>query len=97
MPDRLFYMYIPATMFKVMNPQRDAPPMVIPQSKYFTVNVPFTPADGKAALEALACHKTQMTPEVLERAKSQFAQVWIGNKVPFVPALSSMKGDDLFR
>ena len=97
MPDRLFYMYIPAGMFKVMNPQRDAPPMLLPQPKYFTMNVPFTPADGKAALDALACHKTQITPEVLERARSEFAQVWSGDKVPFVPASASMKGDDLFR
>jgi LmbE family N-acetylglucosaminyl deacetylase len=97
MPDRLFYMYIPAAMFKVMNPQRGAPPMVLPQARYFTMNVPFTPADGEAALSALACHKTQMTPEVLARARSEFEQVWAGSKVPFVPASSSMKGDDLFR
>jgi LmbE family N-acetylglucosaminyl deacetylase len=95
-PDRLFYMYLPAESFRVMNPQRGEPPMLIPQAKYFTVNVPFTPADGDAALTAMACHKTQFTPELLARLRPEFNRIWNG-KIAFVPASSAMKGDDLFR
>jgi LmbE family N-acetylglucosaminyl deacetylase len=95
-PDRVFYMYLPAELFRLANPQRGEPPMVIPQAKYFTVNVPFTPADGEAALAAMACHKTQFAPELLGRLRTEFPRVWNG-KVGFVPASASMTGNDLFR
>ena len=49
MPDRLFYMYLPVEAFRTLNPQRGEPPMLIPQAKYFTVQVPFEPTDFDAA------------------------------------------------
>jgi len=45
MPDRLFYMYLPVEMLRLSNPQRGEPPLLYPQPKYFTMQVPFTPAD----------------------------------------------------
>src|SRR5262249_25346246 len=66
-PERLFYMYLPVEGIRAMNPQRGEPPFVIPQAKYFTVHVPFTPQDFQTATEAMACHKSQFTPEVIER------------------------------
>jgi LmbE family N-acetylglucosaminyl deacetylase len=99
MPERLFYMYLPAEAMRSLNPQRGEPPMVIPQAKYFTMRVPFTPADLAAAQKAMACHTTQFNPETLQRMLPEFARVWNGT-VAFVPGSSSltgMSGNDLFR
>ncbi len=43
MPERLLYMYLTPEMIRMANPQRGEPPLTIPQAKYFTVRVPFTP------------------------------------------------------
>jgi LmbE family N-acetylglucosaminyl deacetylase len=67
MPEWLFYMYLPAEGFRLLNPHREEPPMLIPRAQYFTVNVPFTPADLEAAQKAMACHRSQFTPEMLQR------------------------------
>lgn len=96
MPERLFYMYLPLEFMRLVNPQRGAPPMMFPQAKYFTVQVPFTPADLDASKKAVACHHSQMTPELLQRLLPEAERIWNG-KVPFVPATASMKGTDLFR
>jgi LmbE family N-acetylglucosaminyl deacetylase len=96
MPERLFYMYLPVEMFRLSNPQRGEPPLLFPQPKYFTVQVPFTPADLEAAGKALACHRTQFNPESLQRLLPELPRIWNG-KVPFIPASSSLSGDDLFR
>ena len=95
MPDRLFYMYLPVESFRLLNPQRGEPPMLLPQSKYFTVNVPFTPADLEAAQKSMACHRSQYTAETLQRLVPPMASVLKG-KVAFVPAAPTMTGDDLF-
>jgi len=78
------------------NPERGAPPLLLPEAKYFTVSVPFTPADLEASLNALACHHSQMSPEAVQRIRAGSARVWNG-KVAFVPASLATKGDDLFR
>jgi N-acetyl-1-D-myo-inositol-2-amino-2-deoxy-alpha-D-glucopyranoside deacetylase len=96
MPDRLFYMYLPIEMFRVINPQRGEPPMLFPQAKYFNVRVPFAPADLDAAIKAMACHKSQFTPELMQRVVPERDRVWNGT-VAFIPALSASSGDDLFR
>lgn len=96
MPARLFYMYLPAELFRLANPQRGEPPLLLPQPKYFTMQVPFTPADLEASKKATACHKTQFNPEALQRLTSEIGRIWNG-KVPFVPADTSLKGNDLFR
>jgi len=95
MPERLFYMYLPAEMFRAANPQRGEPPMLLPQAKYFTVRVPFTDADADAAIKAMACHHTQFTAELLEKAAPAFRKAWNGG-VAFVPASPALAGDDLF-
>src|SRR5262249_49302237 len=96
MPARLFYMYIPAEMFRLANPQRGAPPLLFPQAKYFTVQVPFTPADLEAAKKALACHGTQFNPETLQRVLPEMSRIWNG-KVGFVPGSAAAEGGaDLF-
>ncbi|HEX7779123.1 MAG TPA: PIG-L family deacetylase [Vicinamibacterales bacterium] len=96
MPERLFYMYFPVEMFRVINPQRGEPPLLFPQAKYFTIQVPFTPADLEAAKTAMACHRSQFTPEVLLRLQPELGRLWNG-RIAFIPASPSMSGDDLFR
>jgi len=96
MPEHLFYMYLPPEAFRATNPQRGAPPLLIPEAKYFTVNVRFAPADGEAALKAMACHRSQFTPEVMQRVRPAMDRVWNG-AIAFIPASLATKGDDLFR
>jgi len=96
MPERLFYMYLPLEMFRLVNPQRGEPPMMFPQAKYFTVKVPFTAADLDVAMKAMACHKSQFTPELMQRLLPERNRVWNGT-VAFIPAGPASSGDDLFR
>lgn len=86
----------PAAMFSLANPQRGAPPLVIPEAKYFTVHVRFTPADGDAAIKAMACHRTQFTPEVMQRIQAASGAMWNG-EIACIPANLATRGDDLFR
>jgi LmbE family N-acetylglucosaminyl deacetylase len=96
MPERLFYMYLPVEIFRVMNPQRGEPPLLFPQAKYFTMQVAFTPADFEAASKAAACHASQFTPEMNQKLAPAFERLWNG-KIAFIPATPSMSGNDLFR
>ena len=96
MPERLFYMYLPVELFRLANPQRGEPPLLFPQAKYFTVKVPFAPADLDAASRTMACHKTQFSAEAMQRFISARDRVWNG-AVAFVPASPALSGDDLFR
>jgi LmbE family N-acetylglucosaminyl deacetylase len=95
MPDRLFYMYLPAEAFRALNPQRGEPPLLIPQAKYFTVHVPFTAADGDAAIKAMACHHTQFTPDALAKLGPVVRTAWNG-RIAFVPASAALAGNGLF-
>lgn len=95
MPERLFYMYLPVESFRLLNPQRGEPPLLLPHAKYFTVHVPFTPADLDAAQKSMYCHHSQYTAETLQRLVPPMASVLKG-KISFVPAIPTMSGDDLF-
>ena len=96
MPERLFYMYLPAESFRLANPQRGAPPLVLPEAKYFTVRVPFTPTDLEAAIKSMDCHRSQVAPEMQQRMKAAMGGV-LNGQVAFVPAYPSLAGTDLFR
>jgi LmbE family N-acetylglucosaminyl deacetylase len=95
-PERLYYMYFPAEAFRAMNPQRGAPPLLVPQAKYLTTRVSFTPPDLDAAQRAMSCHRSQFTPEVLQRVLPAQAKVWNGT-IALVPASATAGGTDLFR
>ncbi len=94
--ERLFYMYIPAEGMVAMNPQRGAPPMLVPASKYLTMLVPFTTPDLEAAKRSMACHRSQYAPELIERVFPLQAGAWNGN-VTFAPAYPAYAGKDLFK
>jgi LmbE family N-acetylglucosaminyl deacetylase len=95
MPERLFYMYLPIEAFRTLNPTRGEPPLLFPQAKYFTVQVPFTANDLEAAKTAMSCHTSQFSPELLARMLPAQERIWNG-RVAFVPATSDVSGDDLF-
>jgi LmbE family N-acetylglucosaminyl deacetylase len=95
-PERLLYATIPAEGIRAMNPQRGAPPMLVPQAKYLSVRVPFTPSDLEAARHEMACHRTQYSEEVLRRVFPVQAQVWNG-AIALSPAFSTAPGTDVFR
>jgi hypothetical protein len=94
-PERLFYAYLPAEGMRVINPARGAPPFAVPLAKYFTVRVPFTPADFDAARRSMACHRTQYSDEVVLRVTEAARQEWNG-VVPLIPLIPSAAGNDLF-
>jgi N-acetyl-1-D-myo-inositol-2-amino-2-deoxy-alpha-D-glucopyranoside deacetylase len=94
--ERLFYMYIPAEGMVAMNPQRGAPPMLVPAAKYLSTIVPFTRADLDAAKRSMACHRSQYSTELIERIFPMQARSWNGN-VTFAPAYPAYAGMDLFK
>ena len=89
-------MYLPVEMMRLANPQRGEPPLLFPQAKYFTVKLPFTPADLDAAVKTMACHKTQFSAEAMQRFLPARGRVWNG-AVAFVPVSPALSGDDPFR
>jgi LmbE family N-acetylglucosaminyl deacetylase len=95
-PERVYYMYLPEEGIRAMNPERGAPPFVIPQARYFTVKVPFAPQDLRAAQRAMACHRTQYTDETVQRVFPVQARA-LNGVVSLVPAFPSDSGTDVFR
>jgi LmbE family N-acetylglucosaminyl deacetylase len=95
-PDRLFYMSLPAEGMRAMNPQRGAPPLLIPEAKYFTVRVSFTQRDFDRAQHAMICHRTQFTEEQVKRLGPLAAQTWSGD-IRLIPALQTTGSTDVFR
>ena len=65
------------------------------ESAAHTRGVRFTPADLTAAQKSVACYRSQYIVETLQRMVPPMASVLKG-KVAFVPAVSTMSGDDLF-
>jgi LmbE family N-acetylglucosaminyl deacetylase len=95
-PERIFYMYLPAEAIRAMNPQRGEPPLLIPEARYVTARVPFTPEDLRAAARSMACHKSQFNDEVVQRVQAAAARVWNG-AIPLIPAFRTSPVTDLFR
>ncbi|MGH7711932.1 MAG: hypothetical protein ACREOG_11650 [Gemmatimonadaceae bacterium] len=60
------------------------------------MQVPFTPADLEASQKSMACHRSQFTPETLQRLLPEQRRV-LNGKIAFIPASSAASGDDLFR
>jgi LmbE family N-acetylglucosaminyl deacetylase len=95
-PERVFYMYLPAEAMRAMNPQRGEPPLLVPDERYATARVRFTPEDLQASARAMACHKSQFTDEVVQRVHAAAARVWNG-AIPLIPAFPTPPITDLFR
>jgi LmbE family N-acetylglucosaminyl deacetylase len=95
-PDRIFYMYLPAEAMRAMNPQRGEPPLLIPDARYVTAHVPFKPEDLQAAARSMTCHKSQISDEVAQRVLVAATKFWNG-AIPLVPAFTTGKVTDLFR
>jgi LmbE family N-acetylglucosaminyl deacetylase len=94
-PERVFFMYIPAEGIQAMNPQRGVPPLVLPDARYVTAHVPYTPEDLQAATRSMACHGSQFTPEIVQRVEAASRRVWNGS-IPFIPAFPTAPLTNLF-
>jgi LmbE family N-acetylglucosaminyl deacetylase len=95
-PERVFYIYLPAEAMRAMNPQRGEPPLLVPDVRYATARVPFSPQDLQAAARSMACHTSQFTDEVVQRVHAAAARVWNG-AIPLVPAFPTPPITDLFQ
>ena len=95
-PERVFYIYLPAEAMRAMMPQRGAPPLLVPDARYATARVTFSPEDLQAAARSMACHKSQFTDEMVQRVHAAAAQVWNG-AIPLIPAYPTPPTTDLFR
>jgi len=94
-PERLFYASLPVEGLRAMNPTRAEPQFLIPQAKYFTVQVAFTPADFEAARHSMSCHKTQYAHEVVRMITELSRSRWNGT-LSFSPFIPTHAGTDLF-
>ena len=95
-PERVFYMFMPAEAMRAMNPQRGEPPLLVPDARYATVRVSFSAEDLQASSRSMACHKSQFTAEVVQRVHASVARVWNG-AIPLIPAFPTAPITDLFR
>lgn len=95
-PDRVFYMYLPAEAMRAMLPQRGEPPLVVPDARYATARVSFSPQDLQASALSMRCHKSQFTDEVVQRVHAAAAQFWNGS-ILLIPAFPTGPITDLFR
>ena len=93
-PERLFYASLPIEAIRAVNP-RGEPPFLIPQSKYFSVRVPFTPPDLEASVRSMACHRTQFNDEMLTTAREGMPRI-LNGAVSFVPFVPAAAATDLF-
>ena len=88
-PEQLFYAYLPPM---AMASSQGGPSLLLPQKKYFTVQVPVTSADYDAFRRAMACQKTQFSADELKRV----AAAPLTGPARLVPALSTGAATDLF-
>jgi LmbE family N-acetylglucosaminyl deacetylase len=93
-PERVFYASLPAAGFRIMN--RPEPRYLIPQDKYFTARVAFEETDFDRARQAMACHRTQYSDEVVQRIFQTARTVWNG-VIRLVPLFPTHAGTDLLR
>jgi LmbE family N-acetylglucosaminyl deacetylase len=96
MPERLFYVSLPAEAMRALNPSRPAPPLLIPQPKYLTTRIAFTAADLEAARRSVSCHKTQFPPDAMARLAEAARPMWNGI-VSLSPAFGASSQNDLFQ
>jgi hypothetical protein len=95
-PERLFYVSLPAEGFRVMNPARGEPRFLLPMAKYYTARVPFSTADFEASRRSMACHKTQYSDDVVQRVSEGMREALKG-ELPLAPLSTTAGTTDLFR
>src|SRR5262245_44842947 len=95
-PQRVFYASLPAEGIRAMNPTRGVPPFVIPRADLFTARVPFSDADLTAGRRSFECHKTQVSPEAMDRVFSAGRDAWKG-EIPLSPMVPGAPTNDVFR
>jgi hypothetical protein len=58
--------------------------------------VSFSPDDLRVSAGSMGCHKSQFTPEVVQRVQAAAARFWNG-AIPLIPAFTTGPITDLFR
>jgi LmbE family N-acetylglucosaminyl deacetylase len=95
-PERVFYVSIPAEGFRAANPSRGEPALLVPAAKYFTTRIPFSAADLEASRRAMACHRTQYSDDTVQRISDSMRSAFNG-ALPFAPLFATTSSIDLFR
>lgn len=63
---------------------------------YLPIRVSFSPADRTAFHRSLQCHKSQFTPEEMQKVEHVLDKAWDGT-VSFRPWIATSQSNDLFR
>lgn len=95
-PERLFYVSLPAEGFRTINPERGELPNVRPSPKYFSTRISFSTSDFDAARRSMACHKTQYSDDIVQRVSAATRDALKG-ELPLIPWLPNVATTDLFR
>jgi LmbE family N-acetylglucosaminyl deacetylase len=95
-PERLFYVSLPAEGFRSINPERGELPYSRPSPKYFTARISFSDSDFEAARRSMACHKTQYSDDMVQRVSAATRDTLKG-QLPLSPWLPNAATTDLFR
>ncbi len=85
-PPTLYYATIPAE--REHDAPRANPHVTAVRERYLPVQIPFTPADLKAAQASYDCHASQYTPEGRQAVDRYLAHFW-GGKIYLRPAFGS--------
>jgi LmbE family N-acetylglucosaminyl deacetylase len=94
-PERLFYVSLPADAFRAMNPGRGET-YFMPAPKFFSARISFSTSDFDAARRSMACHKTQYPDDIVERVSAATREALKG-ELALVPSLPAAPTTDIFR
>ena len=94
-PERLFYAGFSEEAMRTMNPDRGAPPLLVPQARYLSARIAFEPADFDAAAGSMACHRTQYTDEQVARF-TQAARPSLNGVLLLAPAFTTNGESSIF-
>jgi hypothetical protein len=70
-------------------------PISFVETRFLTVRVPYSEADGTAFKKAFACYKSQFRSEEIESYSKQLEDVW-GGRIYLRPWFGAESGDDIF-
>ena len=70
-------------------------PISFVETRFLTVRVPYSEADGTAFKKAFACYKSQFRSEEIESYSKQLEDMW-GGRIYLRPWFGAESGDDVF-
>ena len=94
-PERLFFAGFSEEAMRAMNPDRGAPPLLVPQTRHLSARIAFESADFDAAARSMACHRTQYTEEQVARS-TQAARSSLNGIILLAPAFTTDGESSIF-